>query len=301
MSRKTLALALSGSGSRGPLYLGMLEVFEEQGIPVDAIAATSSASFIACLYASGTLKEFMEEFFKLSTKQLYRLFEPTFKGGVFSLDRIDALMTPYLAAENLEDLRIPISIVTADIVKGETVVLSTGNIMRAIKATCAMPGMFAPVVIGNRVLVDGGLFDIIPADAARAFGMDVVVGVDLSRSLHLMPKLARQMKKAHNFIFRKKISERFEGNSENKFPYVLNEERNISNIEMPNMFSVFWSSLDYSIPERKRGDGIDVDFMIVPEAFEFGQYRVEDSRRAYLEGRKSAEMALPKIRELLKD
>src|SRR5665213_1537599 len=121
IKKKKIALAMSGCGGRAVVYIGMLDVFMENGIPIDMIAATSSATFVACAYSCGTLDKLKEIYFNMGAKEVWDLFEPKFKGGVFSLDGIEGEVGKFITKDNLEELPIPVAIVASDIIHGEEV------------------------------------------------------------------------------------------------------------------------------------------------------------------------------------
>jgi predicted acylesterase/phospholipase RssA len=299
--RKKLALALSGCGGRAVVYIGMLEVFQENEIPVDMIAATSSATFIACAFACGNLEALKEKYFSLTRKELFDMFEPSFKGGMFSLGGVDVEANKFITVDNLEDLKIPVSIVASDIVHGEEVIFSVGNIMRAIKASCSMPGLFEPVVWGNRVLIDGGLFNIIPVEAAKVWGADVVVGVDMARARDLFSNRALQLRRGYNFVrkpvvYLKKISQRV---VEYAFGQSEPIDHGINSLKTPGMLAVLGKALDYAIYERRKNEVINCHVIIRPDIKDYGDIDIEKRQSMYLEGRRAAELAVPAIKKFL--
>ncbi len=299
--RKSIALAMSGCGGRAVAYIGMLEVFKENNIPIDMISSTSSATLVAAAFSCDNLEILKEMYFSMGKKELFDLFEPTFKGGLFSLDRVENEARKFITVENLEELKIPVAIVAADIVHGEEVVFTMGNIMRAIKASCSMPGLFTPVVWGDKVLIDGGLFSIIPVEAARAWGATYVVGIDMSTSRDLFSNRILHLKKGYNFLKRpvvyaldsaRKIREAVFGARDN--------ERNIDNIKIPSVASILGKALDYAIYERRKNEFIDCDLIIQPDIKGYGDLDMDQMHNMYLEGRRAGEIAIPQIRAMLR-
>ena len=94
-------------------------------------------------------------------------------------------MRKYVPYTNLEDLPIPVSIAASDIVMVREVIFSMGTSQGQLNASCSIPGLFEPVIWGGRVLLDGGLFNIIPVEAAKASGSDIIIGIDLATSRNL--------------------------------------------------------------------------------------------------------------------
>lgn len=303
--RKTISLALSGCAGRAIGYIGMFEVFEEHGVPVDAVAACSSGALVACAYAAGSLERLKQKAFSLTSKELFALFEPSFKGGLFSLDRLDEVYGQMLAVENIEELKIPVAIVASDLVEGKEVVFRMGNVMRAIKASCSMPGVFEPVVWGGKILVDGGLFSIVPVEAAREFGTDLVFGIDMAESRNLDQKTFHlgHIRTAYKYIKKpfKKLAELPDnvlgvmfGRSE-----VL-DYTTIDDIKTPSLASVLGRAMDFAIEERKKGEFFNCDLMIRPQVFEYDKIGVSDLQKIYEEGRRAALQSLPQIEKFLR-
>jgi len=301
-NRKTVALALSGCAARAIAYIGMLEVFEENGVPVDMIAACSSGALVASAYASGTLSKLKEKAFTMTSKELFALFAPSFKGGLFSLDKLDDIYGEFLSVENLEELKIPTAIVASDIIEGKEVVFRIGNIMRAIKASCSMPGVFEPVVWGGKVLVDGGLFSIVPVEAARGMNPDIIIGIDMAESRHLESG-ALHIKAAYNY-FKRPFAKLHLPASVREFMFGKTDVidyATIDEIKTPSLMTVLGKAMDYAIEERKKGEFFNCDLMITPEVHSYDKISTTDFRQIYETGRVAAQAALPKIQKLLSD
>jgi|SRR5579872_127679 len=301
--RKTVGLALSGCAGRAVAYIGILEVFKENGIPVDMISACSSGTLVACSYASGTMQQLKNKAFSLKSKDLFKLFELSFKSGLFSLDGLDLVYGEFLTAENLEDLNVPVAVVTSDLILGESVSFRIGSILRAIKASCSMPGIFEPVIWGGKVLVDGGLFSIVPIEAARQMGADIVIGIDMAESRNLQGgKLHLRM--AYNYIKRPFVKLRNLPLNLRSFMFggtevgVL-EQTIIDDLKIPNLMSIVGKAMDYALLERKKGEFFNCDLMIRPSVHTYDKIGTTDLIQIYEEGRRAAIQAIPRIKELL--
>lgn len=149
-----IGLALGGGFARGLAHVGILKVLEEEQIPVDIIAGTSVGSVIAAAYASGMSPKELEEIaalvrFKDFSRWTFSRF------GLFSNDKMSVFLKKMLRVKTFEELRIPLAIAATDIITGDAVVFTTGGLVDPVRASCAYPGMFQPVQIGERVLVDG--------------------------------------------------------------------------------------------------------------------------------------------------
>jgi NTE family protein len=174
-----LGLALGGGFARGLAHIGVLKVFEEEHIPIDFIAGTSVGSVIGASYASGVSARELGElaglvrFKDFSRWTLSRM-------GLFSNDRMGAFLGRILRCKTFEELHIPLAVAATDIITGEPAVFTSGDLVGPVRASCAYPGIFLPVNVNGRLLVDGLLAHAVPAMPLRAMGAERVVSVHLS-------------------------------------------------------------------------------------------------------------------------
>jgi NTE family protein len=173
-----LGLALGGGFARGIAHIGVLKVLEEEGIPVRMVAGTSVGALIGAAYCSGlTIKELKELAHKVRFTTFARW--TLSRCGFASNDRMVSFLARTLKAQTFEDLRIPLGVTATDFNTGEGVVFSSGPINDPVRASCAYPGMFLPVEIGQRWLVDGMLSHPVPTHPLRIMGADRVLAVHL--------------------------------------------------------------------------------------------------------------------------
>lgn len=176
--RPGVALALGGGFARGFAHLGVLQVFEQNHIPISHIAGTSVGSILGAAYASGApLARIIATCRTLRFRDIARW--RVSRLGLTSNHRLADLITRVFESRRFEDLRIPMAVVTTNLNTGEPVVFTEGNLIDPIRASCAFPGIFEPVEIGTRWLVDGGLTAPVPTEAARGLGAKYVVGVSV--------------------------------------------------------------------------------------------------------------------------
>lgn len=211
-SRPRIGLVLAGGGAKGGSHVGVLKVLEELRVPVDCIAGTSMGALIGGGYASGIPAAELEEFLvginwgKVVGSQGRRDLEPieqksagpTYSndfelgitpngivtpGGLINTSNVEDLLRVYVANARLETdfdrLPIPFRAVATDMVSGSMIALDEGDLATAMRASMAIPGAFAPVLLENKVLSDGGLVRNIPVDVARNLCADVVIVVNL--------------------------------------------------------------------------------------------------------------------------
>jgi NTE family protein len=176
--RPGVALALGGGFARGFAHLGVLQVFEQNHIAISHIAGTSVGSILGAAYASGApLARIIATCRTLRFRDIARW--RVSRLGLASNHRLADLIENVFEAHRFEDLRIPMAVVATNLNTGEPVVFTEGNLVDPIRASCAYPGIFEPVEIGTRWLVDGGLTAPVPTHAARELGAKFVVGVSV--------------------------------------------------------------------------------------------------------------------------
>jgi len=177
-NRAGASLALGGGFARGFAHLGVLQVLEQNHIPISHIAGTSVGSILGAAYASGApLARIIETCRTLRFRDIARW--RVSRLGLASNQRLGNLIERVFESRRFEDLRIPLAVVATDLNSGEPVVFTQGNLVDAIRASCAFPGLFEPVEIGTRCLADGGLVAPVPTRAARDLGAATVIGVSV--------------------------------------------------------------------------------------------------------------------------
>ena len=201
MIEKKIGVALGGGGVRGLAHAPALQAIDECGIKPAAIAGTSMGAIIGALYASGTsgdelvagidkytvkdddsLKDVISKA-PLMAKWLSVVSLDLRHGGLFKTDGFLKYFSQKLKAKTFEDLEIPLHIVTTNFWTGEQVVFSSGDLLPAISASMAIPGIFAPVIIDGQVLVDGGLCNNVPYDVLQDF-CDTTIAIDVAPARH---------------------------------------------------------------------------------------------------------------------
>lgn len=298
---KTFGLALSGSGNRSSFYIGFLEVLDEQGLKPDYISVCSGGSLVAAAYACGSLGAFRDMVLKLDAEGIKALMKKGDGGGYYSLDLVEEEMRKYTQDLKFEDVKPLMSFSCVDIETGEKVLMQIGDIARAARISCTLPGIFEPVVWGGRTLVDGGLLTIIPTESLRAAGVDVVVGVTLRGTKHIFTSPQLSVKKVYNFLkklfFVEEINEVFDWLISLMPEDYVQEKR-------PRMFSVLGKSLDIALSAQKLDlEEPPCDLLIQPKlgSYKRREFSTQTIRRFYELGRQTALENSGKIKELLEN
>jgi NTE family protein len=213
--RPKIGLVLSGGGARGAAHVGVLKVLEELRVPVDVIVGTSMGSIVGASYASGnSVAEMERDIATITTANLFTDRPPradlpmrrkaddadpyiipelglTADGivlpkGIVTGVSVEAQLrklVKFTTVRSFDQLSIPFRAIATDLGTGEMVVLKDGSLITAMRASMSVPGGMAPVAVGNRQLVDGGLVRNLPVDVARSMGADIVIAVNLGTPL----------------------------------------------------------------------------------------------------------------------
>ncbi|PYX27875.1 MAG: hypothetical protein DMG80_17575, partial [Acidobacteria bacterium] len=173
-----IGVALGGGFARGIAHIGVLKVLEEEGVPIRVIAGTSVGSLIGAAYCSGLSIAELEE---VAHRVRYTTFArwTLSRCGFATTDRMIAFLTRTLKVRTFEELRIPLGVTATDFNTGEAAVFNTGSIIDPVRASCAYPGMFLPVLINGHWMVDGMLSHPVPSRPLRDMGADRVLAVHL--------------------------------------------------------------------------------------------------------------------------
>ena len=174
----TIGVALGGGFARGIAHVGVLKVLEEEGITVRAITGTSVGALIGASYCSGLTIPEMEELARNTRFTSFARWTLS-RSGFASNDRMVSFLTRHLKVKTFEELRIPLGVAATDFNTGEGVVFHSGSIIDPVRASCAYPGMFLPVEINGRCLVDGMLSHPVPTRPLHEMGVERVLAVHL--------------------------------------------------------------------------------------------------------------------------
>jgi NTE family protein len=177
-----IGLALGGGAARGCAHIGVLRALEEKSIPVGCIAGTSIGAMVGAVYASGGMDHLEELLLKMDLLQLLSYFDVVFPhSGLVDGRKVTELLRGILGDRSFDDLSVPFAAVATDLRDGSEVVLSSGDVIDAVRASIAVPGVFTPFVTDDALLVDGGLVDPVPVNVVRSLGAEFVIAVDLNR------------------------------------------------------------------------------------------------------------------------
>ena len=208
-----VALALGGGGARGLAHIGVLKVLERENIPIDIITGTSMGAIIGGVYALkkdiSAIEKVAEKYSKISEFNidfsfnekgekdksffLKKMSDFLKKGYILNLELrrkyindgegVKKIIKELVDDKTFSDTKIPFATVAADLVKGEKVILNQGKLFDALLASSSIPGMFPPVILDKKILVDGGIVDVVPIGVAQSLGANFVIAVSVSQTI----------------------------------------------------------------------------------------------------------------------
>ncbi|MEI6563448.1 MAG: patatin-like phospholipase family protein [bacterium] len=240
---KKIGLALGGGGARGLAHIPMLEVFDELGIRPYRIAGTSIGAVVGALYASGLsgaeIRDGVRGMLMAKGESLRKALrrKDTFKwikfldlefghGGLFKGDKFIDFLYEAMSVSRFAELQIPLQVVTTDFYSAEQVVIESGELLDAIKASMALPGLFTPVQRDGRVLIDGGSVNPVPFDLLADCDMVVAINVmgELRQTPHKMPSLFRVVLGTFDIMQKSIITEKLKSDPPDVYitPDILN-------------------------------------------------------------------------------
>ena len=182
--KPVVGLALGSGSARGLAHIGVIHALQDAGIKVDMVAGTSIGALIGSVFAAGKLDAIERDYLTFDWKKIAYFFDMVFpRSGLIDGSKVADFILNYIHTESIENLPLPFQAVATDIGNGEEIILDHGDIVEAVRASISAPGIFTPVRIGNRILVDGGLVNPVPVSVVKSMGAELVIAVDLNHDI----------------------------------------------------------------------------------------------------------------------
>ena len=251
MSGKKIGLALGSGGARGWAHIGVIDALRELHVPIHCVAGTSMGAVVGAVFAAGKVEELHHLALNVDWKHaIYHFLHLSFpRVGLIDGERLADFVGQHVDRTRIEELPMPFACVATDVLTGAEVVFKEGNIIEAVRASMAIPGMFTPVPRGEAVLVDGALVNPLPVNIARQLGADLVIAVDISSEpivpskskLKRAREQATQQKPASDVAlpafmrFIENLEDHFQKSNFSKLPAV---KKWLAQGELPNVFDV---------------------------------------------------------------
>jgi len=203
--KKTVGIALGSGGLFGLSHVGVLKELERNKIPIDYIVGSSMGAIIGSYYSLNPNANSLDDLInKLKKWDLIKLIDISVpKTSLISGNKIRKFLEGVIGDKDFSDTKIPLKIVATDLEKGEEVILSEGKLIDAIMASISIPGIFPPVIIDKKILVDGGVINSTPTNVVSKMGADVIIGVDLTMK-HILelknPKIYQILMRSYEIL-----------------------------------------------------------------------------------------------------
>jgi NTE family protein len=194
-----IGLALGSGASRGWAHIGVIQALEELGIKIDIVAGCSIGAYVGAAYASGKLEPLSDWVKSLTEWQVFALMGVGFyRGGLVSGLKVFKALEDNFAFSDFNNLHKPFAAVATDLYSGREVNFTQGSVIEAVRASCAIPGLFPPVCVNKRWLVDGGVVNPVPVNLCRLLGADIVFAINLSADFRPQSLLQDQLEHERN-------------------------------------------------------------------------------------------------------
>jgi NTE family protein len=240
---RPVGLALGSGSARGLAHIGVLRALLEAGIEVRWVAGSSMGAFVGAMFAAGKLERLEAEFLGFDWGSIASLLDPVFpRSGLIDGQKIGAFMRNHLAVENIEQLPIAFRACATDISSGEEVVLSSGDVIAAVRASIAVPGIFTPVRSNGRTLVDGGLVNPVPVSVVREMGAEHVIAVDLNHDI-VVSRTARSAASSNGSALTQFVTQMLSGLETFEAPPVAHFREWLRREPLPGIFEVLLASI----------------------------------------------------------
>jgi NTE family protein len=312
-----IGLALGSGSARGWAHIGAIHALEERGVKPDIICGSSIGALVGAAYASGQLAKLEQWCTSLAWTTVVRLMDISWSGGLIRGARLFNLFNTILDDVDIDQLSVPYGAVATELGSGREIWLRHGKMLDAVRASCAMPGIFRPAVRDGVLLVDGGLVNPVPVSMCRALGADVVIAIDLSwgkLGVYRNRKLDKEADKGAE----KRPDRDALPDSTVEMPvaprevpgwlgklgrgWVARAAKNVEEqVRMPSILEVFTTSLDIVEMRvaRSRLSGDPADVLLTPLLPGFRTMDFHRSKEAIEEGRAAVERMAPLIEQVI--
>lgn len=307
--RPRIGLALGAGSARGWAHIGVIKALAEMDIEPDLIAGTSMGAIVGAIHGLDALAGFEEWALRLTRRDIIGYMDVSFSaGGFFEGKRLVGRFREYFGDVQFDDLRLPVAAVATELDTGLEIWLREGSVAEAVRASISLPGIFTPVRLGGRWLVDGGLVNPVPVSLCRAMGADRVIAVSLNGDL-----LGRHFRRAGGEGEPPPRNERSDPNWMDRLTAGIREHApwlkmpamaplgaGADNEVSPGLLQVTANSLNIMQDRitRSRMAGDPPDILISPRLAQMGLLEFDRAREAIAEGEASIRRMAPALRDL---
>jgi len=287
-ARPRIGLALGSGSARGWAHIGVIRAIEERGIKPEVVCGTSIGALVGAAYAAGELERLERWVSGLGWGDVLKLVDVTWRGGLIRGQRLFDFFRSHFADRNIESLGLTYAAVATELSTGREVWLREGSVLDAVRASIAIPGIFAPMSRGGEMLVDGGLVNPVPVTLCRALGAEIVIAVDLAWAKRVHGRAGDGPRRAAAAVEPARAQNWLQRLGSGWVERLLrgsgpDEEA------LPSILDVFLGSIDI-VQERvarSRLAGDPADVLVTPRLPEFAAMEFHRAREAIQEGHAS--------------
>jgi len=310
------ALALGSGAARGLAHIGVIKAIHEKGIRVDMITGASMGALVGAVYARyGRIKEMEDIALNMDWRKALRLIDPNLlllHRGLIHGKKVEKLFEAIMGRVKFRDLRIPLAVVATDIYTGKEVIIKDGSVVEAVRASISIPGVFSPVKLKGRFLVDGGVSNPVPVSVARKMGAKRVIAVNVinkpgGRSPTLKQKalkaFLKQKKKNMSLpVFNNKISELIKDNLKTIPKAVSDLKSKIRKKsfgllpDSPNIFETITQAIYIMEYKIALANSMTADIVINPDTSDIDVFEFYRGKEAVAAGYEEAKRVLNRVR-----
>ena len=288
--RPVIGIALGSGSARGWSHIGVVNTLERVGITPDIVCGTSIGALVGAACADGQLDRLESWVRTLTWQNVAKMLDFTLGGGLIQGERLTSYFRENFNDKDISQLSKRFGAVATELLTGREVWLQSGSLIDAVRASIALPGLFAPASRDDRLLVDGGLVNPVPVSLCRAMGAEIVIAVELHRDL-----LGRRQKD-HSTV---------DQGPQGVLASTLSSLGRLksgpaTSTDMPSLFDVLTISLNIMQVRiaRSRLAGEPADVMIRPHLSDFAMMGYHRAAEAIDEGVRATEKVLPELQEL---
>lgn len=332
---KKIGLALGSGGARGWAHIGVIRALEAAGINIDYIAGTSIGAFVGGIYAVNQLNDLEAFVREIDWKTIVSLLDVEFPTrGLLDGEKVYDLIYSHVLDCNLEETIIPFHCVATDLLSQKAVILKTGSLVDAVRASISIPGVFTPFNKDETYLIDGGVINPVPVDVVKAMGSDIVIAINLnypysppiiettavkeideetkSENQKLLAQIqisqasesdSEEETQANRLEFLNNLKSRYEAVQETLAEKVNNwlPEPDETTEKTPNIFDVIGSAINI-MEQQVTQINLQVhspDVLLQPRLSHYGIFDFHEADALIQEGYRCAQELLPEIEEKL--
>lgn len=302
MGRKTknnqrIGLALGSGSARGWSHIGVIKALCKLGIEPDIICGCSIGALVGASYCAGNLDKLEDWLMKLTKLEVARFFELNWSmNGFIDADHLQSFLKTYVCSEqvSIEKLDKTFAAVSTDLENGREIWFTSGPVLQAVWASMSLPGLFPPIQVEDKWLIDGGLVNPVPVSICRALGADVVIAVNLNGDI-VGKHLAKKPEVEVSYGIADRFIKSIKAYSESIFPENADEEQS------PGLFDAIAGSINITQDRitRSRMAGDPPDILLAPKLAKIGLLEFHRASTAIEEGANCVERLSSEIKYAL--